>query len=158
MNLHQIDIREVDVEQVRPLRTAVLRPHYEEDQLLVYEGDNDDKAHHFAAIDTNIEHIVGVVSYLYDPIDLPGEAADIRLRGMAIAKKLRRQGLGSHLLSTTLPKIALYHRGSRLWASARVGVTDFYIGHGFKAVGPRFEMPQVGPHQRVIRDLPALIA
>lgn len=158
MNLHRIDITEVDVEQVRPLRTRVLRPWYDEDQLLEYEGDDSEDAHHFAAIDTNEQRIVGVVSYLQEPLPLEGESAEIRLRGMAIAEDMRRRGLGSHILTTTLPRVALYHPGARVWASARISVTEFYVRHGFEPVGPLFEMPSVGPHQRVVRPLPVVIA
>lgn len=155
---HRIDITEVDVSRVRPLRTKVLRPWFDDDKLLNYDGDDGEGAHHFAAVDTGDGRIVGVVSYLCEPLPVEGESADIRLRGMAIADKLQRRGVGSHLLSATLPKVALYHPGGRVWAAARVSVTEFYARHGFDPVGPRYEMPSVGPHQRMVRDLPTVLA
>ncbi len=158
MSFDRIDISEVDAGQVRPLRTRVLRPWFDEEQMLEYDGDDDEGAHHFAAIDTDEQRIVGVISYLVEPIPIESESAGIRLRGMAVAEELRRCGIGSHLLSTTLSKLAIYHPGQRVWASARTSVTEFYAGHGFECVGPRFDMPSVGPHQRMVRALPAVIA
>lgn len=158
MNLHRIDISEVDVDQVRPLRTNVLRPGYEEGRLLEYEGDEGQGAHHFAAVDSDEQIVVGVVSYLLEPLPIDGESAEVRLRGMAIAEELRGQGVGSHLLSVSLSSVALYYPGFRVWAAARIAVTEFYARHGFESVGPRFEMPSVGPHQRMFRSLPQVIA
>ena len=159
MNIDQIEILEVDVGTVRPLRTRVLRPNYEEGVLLEYDGDDRQDAHHFAAVETDEESIVGVVSYLPESIPVDDESAGIRLRGMAVAAQRRRTGIGSHLLSTTLPRVALHKPGlSRVWAAARTSVTEFYARHGFKPVGSRFEIPDAGPHQRMIRDLPQVIA
>ena len=153
MNLGGIDIIECDIRQIRPLRTRVLRPWFDEGRLLEYEGDDNEDARHFAAIAIDGQSIIGVVSYLLDPIPIDGESAELRLRGMAISEDLRRRGIGSHLLSTTLMKLAQHHPGERVWASARTSVVEFYARHGFEAVGPRFDMPSVGPHQRVVRDL-----
>jgi predicted GNAT family N-acyltransferase len=158
VNLHQFEISEVEASRVRPLRTTVLRPWFDDDQWLEYESDDSDDTHHFAAIDRENQRIVGVVSYLPEPFPLKGDSASIRLRGMAVAEELRGQGLGSHLLSTTLPRIALYFPGARVWASARISVIDFYGRHGFEPVGPPYEMSSVGPQQRMVRQLPALIA
>ncbi len=158
MNLHQLEISEVGVHRVRPLRTKVLRPWFDDDQGLEYDGDDEEGGHHFAAIDSGDGRIVGVVSYLLEPLAVEGESADIRLRGMAVAEELRGQGVGSHLLSVTLSKVALYHPGGRVWAAARISVTEFYARHGFEPVGPRFEMPSVGPHQRMVRALPTVLA
>ena len=157
MNLHRIEISEVEVRQVRPLRTRVLRPWFDDGQMLEYGGDDGEDARHFAAFDTAEGRTVGVVSYLGEPLPVEGESADIRLRGMAVAEDLQRVGIGSHLLSTTLSSLAVHHPDSRVWAAARISVTEFYVRHGFEAVGPLFEMPSVGPHQRVVRDLPAVI-
>lgn len=159
MNPDRIDIEEVDVSAIRTLRTKVLRPQYEEDELLEYDGDDAPDAHHYAAVDTERERIVGVASYLPDPLNLDDESAPIRLRGMAVVEGLRRTGIGSHLLSTTLSRVALHHPGyKRVWAAARIGVTGFYENHGFEPVGETFEMPSVGPHQRMIRRLPQVVA
>lgn len=159
MTIDAIDIREVGVQQVKPLRTRVLRPHFEDGRLLDYDGDDSDEAHHFAAVDAESGEVVGVVSYLPEELPVDGPSAEVRLRGMAVCEALRGQGVGSHLLSTTLTKIALHHpRWSAVWASARTSVTEFYANHGFEAVGPRFEMPSVGPHQRMVRELPDLMA
>ncbi len=158
MNLHRINIKEVDASQVRPLRTQVLRPWFDEGQMLEYEGDEGEGAHHFAAVETGDQSIVGVVSYLPEPLPIDGESAEVRLRGMAVVEELRGQGIGSHLLATTLPRVALYHPGRRVWAAARITAIEFYTRHGFEPVGPPYEMSSVGPHQRMVRSLPGVIA
>lgn len=158
MNLHRLEIREVDVRRVKPLRTRVLRPWFDDERLLDYEGDHREGAHHFAAFDSDDGRIVGVISYVPESISIEGESADIRLRGMAIAEDVQRCGIGSHLLSTTLPRIAVVSPGARVWAAVRIAVSEFYVQHGFEPVGPRFEMPSVGPHQRMVRELPTVIA
>ena len=160
MNPDAYYIHEVAVDAVAPLRTAVLRPQFDAGELLHYPGDHHDRAHHYAAIaaDGDDSSIVAVVSYLGEAIPIDDQSATCRLRGMAVAPALQRQGLGSHLLSTTLTRMALHRPGQQVWAAARVGVTDFYVGHGFEPVGPPFEMPSVGPHQRMIRALPTALA
>ena len=159
MTIDTIDIREVDIQRVRPLRTRVLRPQFEEGRLLDYQGDDSDDAHHFAAVDTETQNVVGVVSYLPETLPVDGRSAEVRLRGMAVCEDLRGRGIGAHLLSTTLTRVALHHPlWSAVWASARASVIEFYEKHGFEPVGPRFEMPSVGPHQRMVRELPEVIA
>ena len=159
MTTDAIDIREVDVRRVKPLRTRVLRPQFEAGRLLDYDGDDSDDAHHFAALNVESGEVVGVVSYLPETLPVDGRSAEVRLRGMAVCEDLRGRGVGAHLLSTTLTKVALHHpRWSAVWASARTAVIEFYANHGFESVGPRFEMPSVGPHQRMVRELPDLIA
>lgn len=162
MSMEQIEIREVGVDGLQPLRTQVLRPNYGEGRWLHYDGDEAAQARHYAAVyrgdDTGQEAVIAVVSYLDEAIPVDGEEARCRLRGMAVDPGFQRQGLGSHLLVTTLARVALQRPGERVWAAARVGVADFYAAHGFEPVGPRFEMPSVGPHQRMARDLPTIIA
>lgn len=159
MTPDRIEIRQLDVEAVRPLRTQVLRPGFDDGELLHYEGDEASEAHHFGAVDTEDNQIVGVVSYMPEQLSVEGESAEVRLRGMAVRPDLQRRGVGSHLLSTTLTKIAVAHpKWRRVWAAARTSVTGFYAGHGFEAVGPRFEIPSVGPHQRMVRRLPRVVA
>ncbi len=146
----KLEIREVRVSEVRPLRTRVLRPWFEEGKLLVYDNDEGMAARHFAAVDAVEQRVVGVVSYVRESIPVQGVVAGIRLRGMAVAEDLQRQGVGSRLLSESLATLASDHPGSNVWAAARVAVVEFYGHHGFDPVGPRFEIPSVGPHQRMV--------
>ncbi len=159
MNFDDIDIRQVPVEQVLPLRTRVLRPNYDDGKWHRYHNDDHEQALHFAAFHTDDDQIVAVISYMPEPLSIDGESAELRLRGMAVHETMRRRGIGSHLLSATLTKVALHHpQHSRVWAAARTAAIEFYEQHGFRPVGDLFHIPDAGEHRRVVRDLPTVLA
>ena len=134
-----IKIGRVDVEAVRPLRAAVLRP--EEDLAeSVYPADDLADTIHLAAFDGEV--VVGTATIFPEPHD--GRPA-WRLRGMAVAESHRRSGVGSAVLAEVLRQMG-EHGIDLLWCNARTVALPFYTGHGFTIVGNEFRTANGVPH------------
>jgi GNAT superfamily N-acetyltransferase len=142
--------REVEVEVVRPLRGAVLRPGRPPDAT-VWPLDDAPGTVHLAAYDADAgADPVGVVTLL--PAPYPGAVEDepaYQLRGMAVRPDLAGHGVGSALLAASVE--AVRARGARLlWCNARTSAAGFYARHGFARDGAEFTPAELGiPHVRM---------
>jgi predicted GNAT family N-acyltransferase len=140
-----VDVEQVPVFLVLPLRQRVLRPHQSVSEV---GFDGDAAGTHFAAFDAS-SAIVGVVSLIGEPPDERGTPS-WRLRGMATEPALQRQGVGRALMSGLLDFVAR-SGGGALWCNARLPAVGFYELFGFVQTGEVFEEPNIGPHVRMAR-------
>jgi len=90
---------------------------------------NEDQQNHFALKNQN--EIVG--SFCLKKID----CSTIRLRQMAIEKKLQKQGYGSSILKFT-EKFAIMNNYKKIIIIARLSAIDFYKKNFFKTSGNIF--------------------
>jgi len=144
----QTRIERVDVEIVRPLRHAVLRPGWPAEASV---QPTDDEATHFAAYDP-AGGLVGVATVFAERYPDTGEPA-WRLRGMAVAPAARGGGYGGALLEAAL-RHATGRDGGLMWCNARVTALGFYARYGFTVASEVFDVPGGGPHRRLRRALP----
>lgn len=140
-----LTIRRVPVEQVRPLRHAVLRagrPYADS------EYPQDATAVHVAAVDGS-GAVVGCATVFPEPYgDDPGAW---RLRGMAVADGLRGTGVGTLVLAEA--EAAARSAGARLmWCNARMTAVPFYAGRGWRGEGEEF-LAEGLPHLRMTLQL-----
>ena len=147
-----LEVQQVPVEHVIPLRHAILRKglplrscYYEEDAI---HG-----TFHLAAyID---DRLVGISSFYpeeHPDLDqLP--APQFRIRGMASLDEYRRKGIGSSLLKRG-ERIVKERGGKLLWCNARTNAIPFYEKLGFEVSGGEFDIPGIGPHYLLFRALP----
>ena len=152
--------RRVPAETVRPLRTAVLRPSWGPGRLATYPEDDDAGTVHVAA---TVGDAVGGVGTVYAEAppgahrgEIPAAAyapgAAWRLRGMATSDAARGTGLGRAVLEACYA--AARDGGGRfLWCNARLAAVPFYERLGMRAVGPEFDIPEIGPHYVMWADL-----
>ena len=89
------------------------------------------------------EQLLVVLSLFSNPIVHNGAIYPQQLRGMATDPVCQGQGLGSQLL------IEVQSLGP-LWCNARLRARTFYARAGWQAVGSEFDLPKVGPHQRMV--------
>lgn len=134
-----VEVRRVDVDVVRPLRHAVLRPGQDSAES-VYPIDNFADTVHLAAFDENV--VVGTATSFPEPYD--GRPA-WRLRGMAVAESHRGSGIGSTLLAEVLRRVR-DDGVDLLWCNARSVALSFYTHHGFMIVGDEFLAASGVPH------------
>ncbi len=149
--MNELIIKRISAAQTRPLRHVVLRPDKQPHEL-VYPGD--DEAVHFGAVFEN--QIVGIATIyreaMPDEKDETRAAKSWRLRGMATAKKLRRTGTGSKVLQACID----YIKGQEdvlLWCNARIAAVEFYKAHGFQTRGEAFDVPPIGLHYVMWREV-----
>lgn len=128
-------MRSVSLEQTRPLRRAVLRPHEALEQMACSESAD---AFAVGAFDADELVAVGLVA----PDGQPG---GWRIRGMATAPAARGKGAGTAVLDALLEH-ALAHGARRIWCNARTPARSLYERAGMRVISEEFELPMIGPH------------
>jgi ribosomal protein S18 acetylase RimI-like enzyme len=71
---------------------------------------------------------------------------------MAAAPDVRGRGAGTAVLAA-LVEHAVAHGATRIWCNARTAAISLYERAGFAVVSEQFEVPHIGPHVRMERDL-----
>jgi GNAT superfamily N-acetyltransferase len=144
-----VEVRIVKATETWPLRLAVLRPG-RPIEAAQFPGDDAATTRHFGAFRDG--SLLGIASlYLAEMPDQPGSTA-YQLRGMATAPEARGLGLGRALVHACLA-FTRANGGRLLWCNARTVAVEFYRKLGFAVIGGEFELPDVGPHFRML--LPA---
>jgi GNAT superfamily N-acetyltransferase len=144
-----VEIRPADLADVREIRHRVLRPH-ERPEELVYEQDDAADALHLGAFEDG--RLVAIASITREPPPGSTDPASWRVRGMATLPEARGRGIGSELLRRCVGH-ARRHAASSVWCNGRVGAQAFYERHGFAVIRGPFDIPGIGPHVELRRDL-----
>lgn len=143
-------VRSISASQSRGLRHAVLRA-AQPREAAEYPGDTDASTLHVGAFADGA--LVGVASvYRQAPPDRDGDEHAWRLRGMATHPSARGRGHGAALLGACLGHVAR-QGGRRLWCNARTPAAGFYTRHGFARLGEVFDIPPIGPHVVMEREV-----
>ena len=116
------------------LRWHVLRPGWPR-QAAHFPHDDAPGTIHLVAV-TQEGRVIGGATLL--PQD------GLQLRGMAVDPAWQGKGVGAAVLDAA-HELAR-QRGTTLWCNARLSAEGFYARCGWKAEGPIFEVPQIGPH------------
>jgi len=139
-----------------PLRQRVLRPGRPLSEC-VFDGDDRADTIHFGVEFDGA--LVGIASLYrepppYEPHE-PRETRDpsFRLRGMATADEVRGRGFGKALVRACLDHVARLG-GGLFWCNARTTAAGFYEALGLRTQGEPFEMANLGPHVRMVVDVP----
>ena len=94
---------------------------------------------------------MGIAS-LYREARPSGAPRGWRLRGMATEPAVRGSGFGALLLQACVDHVAR-SGGGELWCNARLPALGFYRTAGFAVVGEQFDIPGIGPHFVMTRDV-----
>jgi GNAT superfamily N-acetyltransferase len=140
----QLSVREIPIAETRPLRQAILRPHQDLQELAAHEPPD---AFAVGVFDGDRLVSVGFVA----PEGDPGEW---RIRGMATEPDIRGRGAGGAVLDALLAH-ACKQGGTRAWCNARTPARPFYERSGFTIASDEFELPQIGPHFVMQRNIAA---
>ncbi|MBM7807404.1 putative GNAT family N-acyltransferase [Geodermatophilus bullaregiensis] len=136
-----MDVEEVGLDVVLPLRSAVLRG----GGPAAMPGDDDPATVHLAAR-TPDGAVVGVVRLSPAPCPWRLHArAPWQLRGMATDATVRGAGTGRALVEAGRALVAA-RGGDLLWCNARESAAGFYERMGFAVVTDRFDVDPIGPH------------
>ena len=121
----------------------MLRPDLGEDAT-VWPGDDDPRGGHYAVLgDDGAPLAVGTV--------IP-EAPGWRVRGMATAADARGRGLGAVVLAALIEH-ARAQGAELVWCAARPRAIPLYERAGFVAEGEQYDVPELGPHRRMVLSL-----
>ncbi len=145
-----IRIKLVEAIEVYPLRQKVLRPGRTYDER-VFDGDELDSTFHVAAI--NEENVIGVASMMKRKLDaFPDVLYTYQLRGMAVDPVAQGEGIGRQMILFSerfLRKLIIRY----LWFNARVSAVAFYQKMGYTKLGDEFEVPEIGTHIKMYKEL-----
>jgi GNAT superfamily N-acetyltransferase len=137
--------REIPIADTRPLRQSILRPHQTLEELAAHEPPHDGFA---AGVFSGGDLIaVGFIAP-------EGEPGSWRIRGMATVAEARGQGAGTAVLEALVTH-ARGRGGTRVWCNARTPARAFYERASFVVTSDEFEVPQIGPHFVMERNLGA---
>ena len=144
-----MEVKQIEAKDTLGIRSKILRPGQPISHCN-FEGDEKDDTFHLGAfID---DKLTSVASFYLDNHPKINESYQFRLRGMATLKEFQGQGLSSALLRTAFPLIQKNHVKT-LWCNARSCSIEFYKKVGFKIVSDEFNIPEVGPHFVMIKDI-----
>jgi ribosomal protein S18 acetylase RimI-like enzyme len=138
-----VQIVAVDAAEVRPMRSALLRPRQRPDEL-VYGGDALPGALHAVARD-DAGTVIGIVSVSPEPHPTRPAFGDWRIRGMATDPSVRGTGVGAALLAFAMAH-ARRAGGRRVWCNARTTAVGFYRRFGMRTEGEEFLYGDDLPH------------
>jgi len=143
-------VRRTAPEQTLAVRWPILRPGFPRESA-VFDGDEAASTIHFGAF--HGDQLVGVASiYTAQLPERPELTPTWQLRGMATLPTMRGLGHGRALLAACEQAVRDLG-GAFLWCNARVAAAPFYSRHGWQQIGGEFDIPSVGSHFRMIREL-----
>ncbi len=142
-------IEQLKYEQVLPLRQKVLRPLLRPEDC-VYPEDKEITTFHVGLYYS--DQLISVSTMIYQSAKDLNAGCPYRLRGMATEEKYRGQGYGEKVLQAAID-ILLSKRCDLVWCNARLKAFSFYERFGFKYQGELFEIPEIGPHKVMYKQL-----
>ncbi len=141
-------LKEISAKETWPVRHPVLRKGRPLEDVYM-EADEQTSTFHLGMFHNN--DIIGVASFMDDSHD-GFTGAQYRLRGMAVLPEYRRKGIAELLLKKG--EALLKEKGKTLlWFNARVVALQFYKNLGYQVDGTLFDIPKVGPHYRMKKQL-----
>lgn len=141
-------IKFITAEQTLPIRQSVLRPGRPEKECNL-DGDDAPQTFHLGIFTE--EKLVGIASYVVDKHTY-FSGKQYRLRGMAVLPQCHGKGYGKQLVDHG-EKCIQQEKFDILWFNAREVAFNFYKGLGFIAKGDPFEIPNVGTHYVMFKEL-----
>jgi GNAT superfamily N-acetyltransferase len=145
-----IEVRRADLDEILPLRKAVLRP---SEPVVASDYDHFEQTQHIGAFDEGIA--VGCATVFPSPYDsgdpaFAGDHGAWQLRGMAVLPDRQGTGVGRQVLDAAIAVVQAAGATS-LWANARITALPFYSAMGFAVVSEEFRYgPAELPHKRIL--------
>ena len=98
------------------------------------------------------DKVVGTSTFIIDINEKFEEKNQYRLRAMATDPEVRGYGLGAKIIENALDE--LKNMGVKLlWCDARIIATGFYEKQNFKVKGQVYQVPKIGPHKLMYKEL-----
>ncbi len=145
----KVVIDSVRLEDVINTRHTILRAGQPRSSCYYPEDSYKNTIHYAAFIDDVLMGCASVYKESHPDFSLK---QSWRLRGMAVHQDLQGQGIGTQLLETCINH-AIKNKADVIWCNARDNAVKFYKKSGFKIIGDEFELPNIGPHFLLAKNL-----
>jgi ribosomal protein S18 acetylase RimI-like enzyme len=144
-----IEIKKITSTQTIIVRHPVLR-YGKPIESCHFEGDDLPTTSHFGLYFE--KQLVAIISSFKVQNKLFSEENQYQIRGMAVLDEFQKKGFGEALLNYCENEIKL-KKGNLIWFNARKTAVGFYKKSGYKILGDRFEIPDVGPHYILFKTI-----
>ncbi|AZQ42863.1 GNAT family N-acetyltransferase [Nonlabens ponticola] len=147
-------IKEIEAIETYSVRHPVLRTGRPVETCKM-DGDDLESTIHLGAYDGDL--LVGVTTLLLDSIaelDYLNHSKEktYRMRGMGVLANQQGNGIGRKIVEHA--ENLLRDNGIKLlWFNARIVAIPFYLKLGFIKYGNQFDVPNVGPHYNMYKEL-----
>lgn len=142
------NIKEITATETYNIRQRVLRPEHPP-EACIFENDEAESSIHLGVFTENA--LVGIVSFMKENSS-QFQSNHYRMRGMAVLPEYQGRGLGKMLVIQG-ERLIRDKRVDLLWFNAREIAVLFYKKLGFTIKGAAFEIPGVGPHFLMYKEL-----
>lgn len=142
------NLRTITSKETWPVRHPVLRKGRPLEDVYM-EADEKESTFHVGMFYN--KDIIGVASFMDDTNPI-FTGKQYRLRGMAVLPEYRKRGIAELLLKKG--EDILKEKGfTLLWFNARIIAIHFYENLGYEKIGAEFDIPLVGPHYVMKKEL-----
>jgi hypothetical protein len=145
-----LSARFIEPPETQSLRHRVLWPHLSSPEVCVIDIDNREDAFHVGVFQG--ESVISIGSFFRMSSPRLVQQNQYRLRAMATDPDYRRMHAGDHLLSFACDELRLRHVDV-LWCDARLVAVPFYESIGFSKFDDVYEVPLIGPHHFMWKEL-----
>ncbi|MFM2202306.1 MAG: hypothetical protein RL040_1506 [Bacteroidota bacterium] len=145
-----LSARFIEPAETQSLRHRVLWPHLSSPEVCVIDIDNRDDAFHVGVFQG--ESVISIGSFFRMSSPRLVQQNQYRLRAMATDPDYRRMHAGDYLLSFACEELRMRHVDV-LWCDARLVAVPFYESIGFSKFDDVYEVPLIGPHHFMWKQL-----
>lgn len=150
-----IKIKKITARETYIVRHPVLRKGRPIDSCYC-EGDDDLSTIHLGAVIS--DEVYGVASFMkiMAPVAFPvNSKTQYQLRCMGVIEKAQGMGIGALIMKKGF-QLLQENQIDILWCNARINAVPFYEKLGFSVQGEMFDIPLVGPHYRMWKELKSI--
>lgn len=144
-----LNVKKIPFNKTFVVRHPVLRANRPVEECY-FEGDELPSTTHFGLFDQ--DNLVGVLSVFENKHPNFNEGKVFQIRGMALLKEYQNKNLGVILLNEAEAYVNT-QKGTVIWFNAREKAVNFYKKNGFQIEGTLFEIPQIGSHYLMFKQL-----
>lgn len=144
-----ISIKQIDYPQTYPVRQVVLRLG-KPLETCSFKDDELQTTIHFGLFYQ--DKLTGIISLFKNNHTLFSTENQYQIRGMAVLPEYQKSGFGKQLVQHS-EKFLKSKDIPLVWFNARESAVDFYKKSGYEVVGEAFEIPDVGVHLVMFKNL-----
>ena len=141
-------IKEITITEAFSVRHPVLRPG-KSIESCHFEGDDLDSTIHFGFFEA--ENLSGIISVFKNNHAFFAQN-QFQIRGMAVLKAHQKKGIGAKLVRFAEQYIQKQN-GILIWFNARIIAVGFYEKLGYQIIGDSFEIPEIGTHYVMFKNI-----
>ncbi|KHE70569.1 GNAT family N-acetyltransferase [Halobacillus sp. BBL2006] len=144
-----MEIKPIDAEETISLRHQILRSNQPR-EACQYPKDGEANSFHLGAF--HGDTLISIASFYHEKTEKLETEHQYRLRGMATLLEWRGMGAGTLLIKEA--EAILKKRNAKvLWCNARTSARGYYDRLHFHQVGEVFDLPPIGPHVVLYKEI-----